>query len=183
MSGKKRLFVDMDGTLTVFQTVENDEELYREHFFENSEPNENVVEAVRDIILHHPEIEVYILSSVLADSRYCLSEKKAWLKKYLPEIPEERYIFPPCGCCKKDHVPGGIRNDDFLLDDYSLKLRHWQPHARGIKLLNGINGNNGTWTGDRVSIQSSPEELSEKLCAIITGGAHIYDDRPQDREG
>lgn len=183
MSGKKRLFVDMDGTLTVFQTVENDEELYREHFFENSEPNENVVEAVRDIILHHPEIEVYILSSVLADSRYCLSEKKAWLKKYLPECPEERYIFPPCGCCKKDYVPGGIRNDDFLLDDYSLKLRHWQPHARGIKLLNGINGNNGTWTGDRVSIQSSPEELSEKLCAIITGGAHIYDDRPQDSEG
>ena len=175
----KRLFVDMDGTLAEFKTVDTLERLYEPHYFERLKPNENVVAAIKDITINHPEIEVYILSAVLSDSKYALYEKKAWLKEYLPEIPDERCIFPPCGSDKKDYIPDGIRNDDYLLDDYSLNLNAWEPPARGIKLLNGINGNNGTWDKDSVSFLNSSEALSEKICAIINDDIRIKEQRPQ----
>lgn len=180
MLEKKRLFVDMDGTLAEFKVVDTLERLYEPHYFERLKPNESVVEAINDINKNHPEIEVYILSAVLTDSKYALYEKKNWIKEYLPEIPEDRYIFPPCGSDKKDFIPDGIRIDDFLLDDYSLNLNSWEPPARGIKLLNGINGNNGTWDKDSVSYLNNSEVLSEKICSIINNGARISEQRPQD---
>lgn len=180
MSEKKRLFVDMDGTLAEFKVVDTLEKLYEPHYSERLAPNENVVEAVKDIVKNHPEIEVHILSSVLTDSKYALHEKKDWIKEYLPEIPEERCIFPPCGSDKKDFIPNGIRSDDFLLDDYSINLNSWEPPARGIKLLNGINGNNGTWDKDSVSYLNSSEILSEKICSIINNDVRITEQRPQD---
>lgn len=180
MSDKKRLFVDMDGTLAEFKVVDTLERLYEPHYFERLKPNENVVKAVKDIVNNHPEIEVYILSAVLSDSKYALYEKKNWIKEYLPEIPEDRCIFPPCGSDKKDFIPDGIRSDDFLLDDYSLNLNSWEPPARGIKLLNGINGNNGTWNKDSVSFLNSGEMLSDKICSIINNDTRITEQRPQD---
>ena len=180
MSEKKRLFVDMDGTLAEFKVVDTLERLYEPHYFERLKPNESVVAAVKDIVNNHPEIEVHILSAVLSDSKYALYEKKNWIKEYLPEIPEGRCIFPPCGSDKKDFIPDGIRSDDFLLDDYSLNLNSWEPPARGIKLLNGINGNNGTWDKDCVSCLNSSEMLSQKICSIINDDVHIIEQKPQD---
>lgn len=180
MSEKKRLFVDMDGTLAEFKVVDTLERLYEPHYFERLKPNESVVAAVKDIVNNHPEIDVYILSAVLSDSKYALYEKKNWIKEYLPEIPEEKCLFPPCGSDKKDFIPDGIRSDDFLLDDYSLNLNLWEPPARGIKLLNGINGNNGTWDKDCVSYLNNGEILSDKICSIINNDVRITETRPQD---
>jgi len=180
MSEKKRLFVDMDGTLAEFKVVDTLERLYEPHYFERLKPNESVVAAVKDIVNNHPEIDVYILSAVHSDSKYALYEKKNWIKEYLPEIPENKCIFPPCGSDKKDFIPDGIRSDDFLLDDYSLNLNSWEPPARGIKLLNGINGNNGTWDKDCVSYLNSSEMLSDKICSIINNDVRITEPRPQD---
>ena len=45
-----RLFIDMDGTLAKFQTVDTLEKLYEKGYFYNLPPNENVVEAIRNII-------------------------------------------------------------------------------------------------------------------------------------
>lgn len=180
MSEKKRLFVDMDGTLAEFKVVDTLERLYEPHYFERLKPNESVVAAVKDIVNNHPEIDVYILSAVLSDSKYVLYEKKNWIKEYLPEIPEEKCLFPPCGSDKKDFIPDGIRSDDFLLDDYSLNLNLWEPPARGIKLLNGINGNNGTWDKDCVSYLNNGEILSDKICSIINNDVRITETRPQD---
>ncbi len=176
----KRLFVDIDGTLAEFKNVDTIEKLYEPHYFERLKPNKNVVEAINNIIQNHPEIEVYILSAVLSDSKYALYEKKNWIKEYLPEIPESRCIFPPCGSDKKNFIPDGIRSDDFLLDDYSLNLNSWEPPARGIKLLNGINGNNGTWDKTCVSYLNDSDLLSEKICSIINNGVRITEKRPQD---
>ncbi len=151
MFEKKRLFVDMDGTLAEFKVVDTLERLYEPHYFERLKPNESVVAAVKDIVNNHSEIDVYILSAVLSDSKY-----------------------------KKDFIPDGIRSDDFLLDDYSLNLNSWEPPARGIKLLNGINGNNGTWGKDCVSYLNSSEILSDKICSIINNDVRITEPRPQD---
>lgn len=180
MPEKKRLFVDMDGTLAEFKNVDTLETLYEPHYFERLKPNENVVAAVRDIVNNHPEIDVYILSAVLSDSKYALFEKKNWIKEYLPEISDDKCIFPPCGSDKKDFIPDGIRSDDFLLDDYSLNLNSWEPPAKGIKLLNGINGNNGTWDKNCVSYLNGSEALSDKICSIINSGVRITELRPQD---
>lgn len=157
----KRLFVDMDGTLAVFNKVEKIEELYEEGYFKNLEPNINVVNAVKEIIKEHPEIEVKILSAHLSDSKYALKEKNEWLDKYLPEIKPEDRIFPPCGEDKGRYIEGGYGINDYLLDDYTHNLKLWCPPGQGIKLLNGINHTKGTWQGDSVSFERSGKELAE----------------------
>lgn len=174
----KRLYVDMDGTLAVFKPVDTLETLYEKDYFINLEPQQAVVDAVRKIIAEHPEIEVHIMSSVLSDSRYALQEKNAWLDKYLPEIDMEHRIFPPCGEDKKNYVRNGLTPEDYLLDDYSVNLNSWEPPARGIKILNGINATKGSWTSDRLRFDKAPEILADNIVSIVNEGAHIMDDVP-----
>lgn len=176
-----RLFVDMDGTLSEFKVVDTLEKLYEENYFLKLLPQQNVVDAVRDIVLHKPEIEVYILSAVLSDSKYALAEKNAWLDIYLPEIDYEHRIYLPCGQDKSEHIKnnyGGISQSDFLLDDYSKNLHSWEPPARGIKLMNGINGKIGSWQNERISIEKSAMELSECISNIISGMESYRDNGP-----
>lgn len=179
MAEKQRLFVDMDGTLAVFQRVDRLEALYEYGYFANLPPIENVIQAVKLIIKNHPEIDVHILSAYLTDSPYALIEKQQWLDQYLPEIDAAHRIFTPCGQDKKEFIPGGIRGSDFLLDDYTHNLCLWQPPARGIKLLNGINHTNGTWMYDCIRYDKSPAELAENIVGVMQGRLRIRDVKPQ----
>lgn len=173
-----RLLVDMDGVLAKFKQVDTLELLYEKNYFLNLEPVENVIEAVRLIKAEHPEIEVYILSSVLSDSEYALAEKNEWLNQYLPEIDAEHRLFPPCGVNKASYVPDGIGVTDFLLDDYTHNLTSWEPPARGIKLLNGINHTNETWNGNMLRFDKEPRELADNIISVM-GGELIQDLKPQ----
>lgn len=172
---KQRLFVDMDGTLAVFKPVDEMETLYEEGYFLNLTPQENVVEAIREIVTKHPEIEVNILSAYLTDSKYALQEKNKWLDKYLPEIDKDHRIFVPCGTDKKEGIREGIRSNDFLLDDYTKNLNEWQPPARGIKLLNGINHTRGTWPYDRLRHDRESKNLASCIVSIMRDGRQILD--------
>ncbi len=172
---KKRVFVDMDGTLAVFRPVDTLETLYEKNYFLDLEPQVNVVEAVKDII-KKDEVEVFILSAVLSDSNFALKEKNEWLDKYLPEINKNHRIFPPCGANKKDFIPDGIRNNDFLLDDYTHNLTLWSPPAKGIKLLNGINDSRGTWQDSKLSFSKSSSELAEDILSIVLNDKVIKHD-------
>lgn len=59
MEEKQRLFVDIDGTLTVFNPVVEFEALYEKGYFLNLAPQANVVEAVRETgRVAGPEIKV-----------------------------------------------------------------------------------------------------------------------------
>lgn len=177
-----RLNLDLDGTAAVFQKVDTLETLYEKGYFLNLEPNQNVVEAIRMIIRNHPEIEVYVMSSVLSDSKYALQEKNQWIDKYLPEIDDAHRIFPPCGENKLDYIPGGVRDTDLLLDDYTHNLTLWEPPARGIKLLNGINHTRESWNGNRLRYDKSPEELAKNIVEIALHGAIVQDMKPQEDE-
>lgn len=175
---KKRLYVDMDGTLAVFRNVQTIETLYEEGYFLNLEPIESVVQAIKKIVLDFPEIEVFILSSVLTDSQFALDEKNRWLDRYLPEVSIEHRIFPPCGQDKKDYIAGGVSENDYLLDDYTENLIRWEPPAKGIKLLNGINGTKGTWKSERISIEKNEAEIAYNVVNIMYGREHCYDVGP-----
>lgn len=176
ITDRQRLFVDMDGTLAEFKTVDTLETLYEKDYFINLKPNENVLGAIKQLIADN-DIDVYILSAYLTDSRYALEEKNAWLDKYLPELPQEKRLFVPCGTDKSVAVPGLIRPDDYLLDDYTKNLSEWEPPARGIKLINGINHTNGTWQEDKIQFTHAPEELSSMISDVMKGWTHFYEDR------
>lgn len=176
ITDKQRLFVDMDGTLAEFKTVDTLETLYEKDYFINLKPNENVLGAIKQLIAEN-DFDVYILSAYLTDSRYALEEKNAWLDKYLPELPQEKRLFVPCGTDKSVAVLGLIRPDDYLLDDYTKNLSEWEPPARGIKLINGINHTNGTWQGDKIQFTHAPEELSSMISDVMKGWTHFYEDR------
>lgn len=178
---KKRLFVDMDGTLARFHDeAQYLERMYEEGFFANLRPFENVVEGIREFIRDNPDVEVYALSSVI-DSEYCVNEKNQWLDKYLPEIPVENRIYPSVGSSKSDYVQTVtgrlITADDFLLDDYTVNLLDWQSSGRGIKLLNAINHTNGSWQNDRIRFDREPSDLAKGLATVILTDEHVYDER------
>lgn len=179
MEQKKRLFIDMDGTLAVFNPVNTLEKLYEPGYFKDLEPIQSVLEAVKIIKRQAPEIEVNILSAYLSDSPYALDEKNAWLDRYLPEIGMENRIFPPCGADKKVYIPGGAHETDYLLDDYTYNLQQWEPPAHGIKLLNGINHTRGTWQHDRLRFDKSSQRLADDIISIINGHEQIRDNKPQ----
>jgi Uncharacterized protein conserved in bacteria len=175
---KKRFFIDMDGTLAEFKYTKNIETLYEKGYFKNLKPNTSVLSAVKTFINNNPDIEVNILSSVLSDSKYALKEKNEWLNTYLPEIPENNRIFPPCGQDKKDFIKG-LNKNDFLLDDYTNNLNSWEPPATGIKLYNGINGTKGAWKNNSLSAEKSAGEICNNMEKIINNNefvkAHAYE--------
>lgn len=173
-----RLLIDMDGTLAKFKTVNTMESLYEEGYFLDLEPMQNVIDAVKLIIQQQPELPVYIISSVLSDSKYAMMEKNKWLDKYLPEISIENRFFPPCGENKLEYAPGGIRINDYLLDDYTQNLNQWEPPAKGIKLLNGINHTNESWQGNMLRYDKEPEELARNIIDIMSKKVQIMDLKP-----
>lgn len=157
----KRIFVDMDGTLAEFRTVDTMETLYEKGYFANLPAHENVIEGLKTFMKENPEVEVYILSSVLEDSPYAQNEKNAWLDQYIPEIDAEHRIFSSCGSAKCEFVPSGVKEGDILLDDYSKNLHEWPGDA--IKLMNGINGTKGSWQWKRIDYQIPAAAFAENL--------------------
>ena len=140
---KRRLFFDMDGVLATFHPEKSIEEISEPGYFENLEPMQCVVNAVKELCKMN---DIYILSSILNDE--CAVEKRKWLNKFLPCINSERMLFVPYGTDKSDYVreiTGEIITDDILVDDFTYNLVKW--HGVGIKLLNKINNTNRTWTG------------------------------------
>ncbi len=174
---KQRLFVDMDGTLAVFRHVDELETLYEKGYFLNLEPQKNVLAAIRELAVNHPEIEVNILSAYLTDSQYALQEKNKWLDRYLPEINRDHRVFVPCGTDKKEGIRGGIRENDILLDDYTKNLNEWQPPAKGIKLLNGINHSRGTWPHDRLRHDREGASLAAAILSVMKDEKQIFDEK------
>ena len=177
---KKRLFVDMDGTLAVFHPVNRIETLYQRGYFLNLEPLGGVLAAVKQIVRQNPNIEVNILSAYLSDSHYSYTEKMAWLNKYLPEVENDRRVLVPIGCDKRAAVKGGLQTGDFLLDDYTKNLAAWEP-TQGIKLLNGINHTRGTWQGNRIRYDKPPNVLARDIARIVELGETVRDDKPKNQ--
>lgn len=160
---KKRLYVDLDGTLAVWNPTATYEDLYQKGYFANLEPQHNVLRAIKDLIRwKQAEYMVYSLSAYPVDSRFAVADKMHWLNKYLEELPLERRLFVPCGIEKAEFVAacnGGLNKNALLLDDYTANLLPWSKAGTGIKLLNGINHTRGTWKGVTAHKDATPDEI------------------------
>lgn len=159
---KRRMYIDMDGVLAVFNPEKSLEEVAMPGYFRNLEPMKNVVAAIRYIIVEYSEeYEVYALSSTLHEE--AVLDKSFWLDQELPEIPKENRIFVPYGRVKNDYLVE-LNDSDILLDDFSKNLREW--HGVAIKLLNGINGTKGTWCGYSVNGKATPDVIRNTIIGI-----------------
>lgn len=176
----RRLFVDMDGTLAKFSFVPNDT-LYQKGYFKNLEPIESVLSAVKQIQKSDNGIDVYTMSAYLSDSNYALEEKNQWLDEHFPELDKEHRVFVPCGENKKDYLPDGIQESDFLLDDFTENLNTWLPNM-GIKILNGINHTKCTWKGNMISYEKEPVHIAKDIVNVMNG-EQIKDIAPLNYEG
>lgn len=176
---RKRLFVDMDGTLARF----HDEPMYLERMFEKDffrslAPFESMVKGLQRFKDAHPEVEIFILSACVdGEPPYCQKEKQAWLDEYLPEINREHRIFTKVGVPKSKYIESGISSSDYLLDDYNVGLEDWQQDGgTAIKAKNNINhkGLNGPlWQGTLVNIMLSPQLVCSQL------EKSVCDDKPR----
>lgn len=176
---KKRLFLDMDGTLARFHDVEKTfiEAMWEQGFYSGLKPFQNMVDGVKQFIKDHPDVEVFVLSAVLdTDPPFVVDEKNAWLDRYLPEIPANRRIFTRAGHNKADYI-GEVGSMDYLVDDYNKNLREFEAAgAHSIKFRNDINhqglgaygGEKGAlWSGPMVSYDSLPGEISRQLGNLV----------------
>ena len=88
METRKRLFIDMDGTLAEYRTFESMEQYFQNGYFSSLKPLQHVVDAIKEFHKNNPNVEIYILSACPADSN-APAEKDEWLDKYLPEVKKE----------------------------------------------------------------------------------------------
>lgn len=169
----KKLYVDMDGTLAVFNNqIESEEVLYQKGYYRDLPPQQNVIDAVR-LLAQREDVEVFVLSAVLP-TPYAQPEKDAWLNEYLPEVDSAHRIYVPCGEDKGKYIGHTLGENDLLLDDYSKNLHSWCPPGRAVKLMNDINGRFGTWQGERVSYQDSPQQIADKLLVSLGLKKRVY---------
>lgn len=203
-SNKKRLFVDMDGTLAEWRKISFDgfcsEEfstmsmqeklnkvLYSPGYFSSLKEYDHVVRAIDSLIdkSNGSSIEVYVLSCCLPDKDGVSprQQKNEWLDKHLPGIDQAHRIFVPDGESKTKYVPGGIKAGDFLLDDYTKNLVEWESSGKGvgIKLLNEVNSTNGKWHGSKISNGMLSKYLKKAILLITEGGTVEHTSPPRNQ--
>ena len=163
MSKTATLYVDMDGTLCVFDTSKTIEEVATAGYCRDLTPIVEVVEAIKKIH-RQGNIRIRILSAVI--NHDAIADKIYWLKKHLGNDIAESALFVPCGTDKSEVI-----NDEefpFLLDDFSKNLHEWKAGGGiGIKIYNGINGNNGTWDGFSVHSGVPVSIVYKQIMGII----------------
>lgn len=141
-----KLYVDMDGTLYRFHDENHDyiKKMWQPGFYRNLQPFKQFVGGLKTFMLRHPDVEVYILSSVLhTKTAFIEDEKHESLHRDLPEISQENVLFVPEGDNKAAFVNkyvGKVDSNCFLIDDYNKNLREWEAAGgKSIKFINNVN--------------------------------------------
>lgn len=160
---KKRLFIDMDGTLAEWRSEAGSENLYERYYFASLYPYPTILYAVRDIWFAVKagklDAELFILSAYLPDSQWAKVEKQEWLDRYLHKMFDEAHtLLVPCDRSKLDYVPDDVGTNDFLLDDYTHNLHEWgKAGGVPVKVFNGCNGKQPPFWRYSLNVWSSRE--------------------------
>lgn len=171
---KINIFVDMDGVLAVYDK-NIVEVMYDEGHFLHCKPHKGNVSLMKEL-LNDKELNVFILSSLLADSPYIEKEKNEWLDIHIPEVTQDQRIFVPEGTHKSDHIfalyPDFVNQVNVLIDDYTVNLMKWKDAGFiGLKMLNGINNSNGMWLSQNpqsyLNFKANPKHNYFKITKIL----------------
>lgn len=159
----RRVFIDMDGTIAEWKKDASIEEVTTPGYFKALTPLWNMINAIKIAKEKCPDVEFLILSSLFPEHRY-EEEKDYWLDTFCRNLfDKDHRIYVTYGNSKSSI---GVEEDDILLDDFTKNLLDWS--GIGIKVLNGINNTNKTWTGYMVDINQDPEIIANTIIGIIT---------------
>ncbi|MEE0930531.1 MAG: hypothetical protein UIM53_05980 [Acutalibacteraceae bacterium] len=161
----RRYFIDIDGTLAVYIS-KNYPWWEIDGIFRVLKPQEQVLQAVRDLI--HNQEEVYILTAYHRETPQVKDDKIFWLRKHLPEVSLDHQIYTFCGEDKTLYISEGVKPTDILLDDFNKNLEKWREAGGiGIKLLNGLNSKH-SWGGLSIQAQEASKNIFDTLVNIHT---------------
>jgi len=163
---KRRVFLDMDGVLCEYRPDSSVEDMTKDGYFRNLAPRSEMIDAVK-YLLSRDVAEVFVLSAVIPEVKdSATADKNAWLNDYLPMIDKNHRIFTLCGASKAEAV-NGVSEEDVLFDDYSANLTGWKAAGgSAVKILNEVNGKNGSFTaGPRIRVKNR-EDLITALKAV-----------------
>jgi len=142
-SDKPSVYIDMDGTLCYWhydgKGLSYPDEILdpRNHYYRDLTPHEFTVELAKR--LQAEGIDVCIMSAADIGSRY---DKKKWLQKNCPFIPDDNIFFCPIGADKTQYIKGNV-DKSILIDDYNKNLNDWAKNGgKVVKLVNSINSPN-----------------------------------------
>ena len=145
---EKKIFLDLDGTLAKFNVRNALKRFDNEKgFFAKLGAYKNI-EYINEMA---KKGNVYIISA--SPNMYADIDKKAWIKKYLPNIPKQNIVLCRLGINKAKYIENklNIRIDKtcILLDDYTKNLVEWENAGGvGIKRLTSVSDNSRKlWKG------------------------------------
>ena len=147
----KKLFLDMDGTLAMFNSKKNALKRFdnEKGFFSSLKPFVNI-DTINQLVDNNL-VEVFIISA--SPNEQADIDKKQWIDTYLPSIKPENICFCRLGQNKaqiiKNKLNIEIDNNCYLLDDYTKNLIEWNNcNGVGIKRLTSLADNSRKiWKG------------------------------------
>lgn len=145
---EKKIFLDLDGTLAKFNVRNALTRFDNEKgFFAKLGAYKNI-EYINEMA---KKGNVYIISA--SPNMYADMDKKAWIQKYIPNIPKQNIVLCRLGINKAKHIENklNIKIDKtcILLDDYTKNLVEWESAGGvGIKRLTTVSDNSRKlWKG------------------------------------
>lgn len=154
------LFVDLDGTTAMWNP---NGAWQSEGYYKNLDPMQNVIDALKKVA-EEKGYELYILSAY--PSKGAKQDKMEWVDKHIPFIDEKHRLFVPFGENKAEFIEalGLTASGKLLISDYSPELHDWvEQKGWGLKVMNGFNGNHGTWTRDAVDSSLPSQFIYDKI--------------------
>lgn len=148
---KKKLFLDMDGTIAKFNSKKNALQRFsvEKGFFSSLKPFK-YLDIINQMIANNV-VEVFVISA--SPNEQADIDKLAWLNTYLPNLDNANICFCRIGTNKaieiKRQLNIDIDNNCYLLDDYTKNLIDWNNfNGIGIKRLTSLASNKSkTWKG------------------------------------
>ena len=163
----KTVYVDYDGVIAYFLKDKSLEEVAQKGYTLTVPLVESFCFALRELMEDHELNKQYkfkVLSAVLND--YAKEDKKYMLSSKFGKTFAENAEFVTYGQSKAPFAEGG----NVLLDDFSKNLHEWESMGGiGIKVYNGINGNNGSWRGYSVHSTAKNNVIYHTLKGILLG--------------
>lgn len=123
MQKKQYYYCDMDGVIADFNNEPNAVARFAVEtgFFFNLKPIQENVNFIKQLIASGESVRILSASP----NKQADADKRAWLKKYLPELPAHKIIIMRCGENKHNYIK---TKTGVLFDDYGKNCREWEAH-------------------------------------------------------